>query len=227
MYQGRFAEVAFGATDSRGLRPMSGKRRGGGWRARQERDPYVQMARRDGWRSRAVYKLEQIDQKERFLRPGMTCIDLGSAPGGWSQFITERLKGNVRILALDVLPMDFLPSVDFIQGDFTEEAVMEQVLAALGSDRASLVLSDMAPNISGNKAVDQPRSMYLAELALDLAQRTLARKGDFLCKLFQGEGTDAFIAGARSQFERVKVVKPKASRAGSSEVYLVARNYRL
>ena len=206
---------------------MSARRRGGSWRQRQEKDPYVQMARRDGWRSRAVYKLEQIDQKEKLLRPGMTCIDLGSAPGGWSQYITERLKGRVRVIALDLLPMDFLPTVEFIQGDFTEEPVLEQVTGALEGAHADLVLSDMAPNISGTKAVDQPRSMYLAELAMDLATRTLGRRGDFLCKLFQGEGTDAYIADARTRFERVKVLKPKASRAGSSEVYLVARNYRL
>ena len=207
---------------------VSAKRRAGGsWRQRQERDPYVQMARRDGWRSRAVYKLEQIDQKEKLLRPGMTCIDLGAAPGGWSQYITERLKGKVRVVALDLLPMDFLPSVEFLQGDFTEDEMLERVTTALGDDRVDLVLSDMAPNISGTKAVDQPRSMYLAELAMDLATRTLGRKGDFLCKLFQGEGTDAYIADARHRFDRVKVLKPKASRAGSSEVYLVARNYRL
>lgn len=206
---------------------MSGRRGGGSWRERQERDPYVQMARRDGWRSRAVYKLEQIDQKEKLLRPEMTCIDLGAAPGGWSQYVTERLKGKVRIIALDRLAMDFLPSVEFIQGDFTEESVVSELLELIGDDRVRLVLSDMAPNITGTKAVDQPRSMYLAELAIDLAERTLARKGDFLCKLFQGEGTDAFIRDTRPKFERVKVVKPKASRAGSSEVYLVARNYRL
>jgi 23S rRNA (uridine2552-2'-O)-methyltransferase len=197
------------------------------WRKRQEKDPYVQMARRDGWRSRAVYKLEQIADKEAFLRPDMTCIDLGAAPGGWSQYVTERLKGRARIIALDVLPMDNLPSVEFIQGDFTDEAVFEQLLDLLGGRKADLVMSDMAPNITGTKAVDQPRSMYLAELALDLAGKTLGRKGSFVCKLFQGEGTDAFIADARRAFERVKAMKPRASRAGSSEIYLVARNYQL
>ncbi len=187
----------------------------------------MQRARRDGWRSRAVFKLEQIDQKERLLRPGMICIDLGSAPGSWSQYVHERLKGKVRIIALDLLAMDSLPSVEFIQGDFTEDTALERVSELLGGDRADLVMSDMAPNISGTKAVDQPRSMYLAELALDLALKTLKRRGDFLCKLFQGAGADAFIAEARRHFERVKVVKPKASRARSSEVYVVARNYRL
>lgn len=187
----------------------------------------MKMARRDGWRSRAVYKLEQIDQKDKLLRPDMVCIDLGAAPGSWSQYVTERLSGRVRLIAVDLLPMDTLPSVEFVQGDFTEDEALEAILDTLGEDRADLVMSDMAPNISGTKAVDQPKSMYLAELALELAGRVLKRKGDFLCKLFQGEGTDAFIAQTRQRFERVKVIKPKASRAGSSEVYLVARNYRL
>ena len=207
---------------------MSGPRRSGGsWRDRQERDPYVQKARRDGWRSRAVYKLQQIDEKERFLRPDMICIDLGAAPGSWSQFVTHKLKGRVRIIALDLLPMDALPAVEFIQGDFREEQILDELDGLLGSDKADLVMSDMAPNISGNKAVDQPRSMYLAELALDLATRVLKPRGNFVCKLFQGEGSDAFIVAARGQFERVRVMKPKASRGSSSEVYLVARNYRL
>lgn len=197
------------------------------WRQRQERDPYVQMARRDGWRSRAVYKLEQIDQKEHILRPDMTCVDLGAAPGSWSQYVTARLKGRVRLVALDMLAMDALPSVDFIQGDFTEDAVFEQLLEYLGDIKANLVMSDMAPNISGTKAIDQPKSMHLAELALDLARQVLQPKGSFVCKVFQGQGTDAFIADARRSFGRARVFKPKASRAGSSEVYLVARNYQL
>lgn len=187
----------------------------------------MQMARRDGWRSRAVYKLEQIVQKEPLLRAGMTCVDLGAAPGGWSQYVAARLKGQVRLLALDLLPMDALPGVDFIQGDFTEDRVMQAVLEYLGEDRADLVMSDLAPNISGNKVIDQPKSMYLAELALDLAQRVLGRKGGFVCKMFNGQGTDAFVAAAKRSFERVRVMKPKASRPGSSEVYLVARNYQL
>jgi 23S rRNA (uridine2552-2'-O)-methyltransferase len=197
------------------------------WKQRQERDPYVQMARRDGWRSRAVYKLEQIDQKEHILRPDMITIDLGAAPGGWCQYVGERLKGSVRLLALDLLEMDTLPSVEFIQGDFTEDAVFGRLLESLGDSKADLVMSDMAPNISGTKAIDQPKSMHLAELALDLARQVLRRKGSFICKLFQGQGTDVFIADVRKDFERVRVMKPDASRAGSSEVYLVARNYQL
>ena len=202
------------------------RRSGGSWRQRQEKDPYVQMARRDGWRSRAIYKLEQIADKERFLRPDMVCVDLGAAPGSWSQYVTNRLQGKVRLVALDLLSMDILPSVEFIQGDFTEESVLEQVLQTLGDSRADLVMSDMAPNITGTKVVDQPRSMYLAELALDFAVKTLKSKGSFVCKVFQGTGADEFIIAARQHFEKVKVVKPKASRAGSREVYLVGRNFQ-
>jgi len=197
------------------------------WKQRQARDPYVQMARRDGWRSRAVYKLEQIDQKEHLLRPDMIAIDLGAAPGSWCQYVGQHLKGRVRLIALDLLQMDTLPSVEFIQGDFTEDAVFDCLLESLGDSKADLVMSDMAPNISGTKAIDQPKSMYLAELAVDLARRVLRRKGSFVCKLFQGQGTDLFITDVRKHFERVRVMKPDASRTGSSEVYLVARNYQL
>ena len=203
------------------------RRSGGSWRERQERDPYVQRARKEGWRSRAVFKLEQIDQKERLLKPGMVVVDLGSAPGGWSQYVSETLNGAVRLVAVDLLPMDTLPSVEFIQGDFTSDEVLTQLRDAVGDRRADLVISDMAPNISGNRAVDQPRSMYLAELALDLCGDLLRPGGNFVCKLFQGEGIDPFIREARAAFERVRVMKPKASRPGSREVYLVARNYRL
>ena len=203
------------------------RRSGGSWRDRQEKDHYVQMARRDGWRSRAVYKLEQIADKAPILKSNMICIDLGSAPGSWSQYVAERLKGKVRIIALDVLPMDSLPSVEFLQGDFTEDETLRRLGKMLADSRADLVMSDMAPNISGNKAVDQPRSMHLAELAFDFAIKTLRRQGNFVCKLFQGEGTDAYIADVRKAFGSVNVFKPKASRPASSEVYLLARYYQL
>jgi 23S rRNA (uridine2552-2'-O)-methyltransferase len=207
---------------------MSKPRKGGSsWRQRQKKDPYVQMARRDGWRSRAVYKLEQIAEKEPIIRPDMVCIDLGAAPGSWSQYVVQHLQERVRLIAIDMLPMQALPGVEFIQGDFTEDEVLQLLLAKLGNMPADLVMSDMAPNISGTKAVDQPKSMYLAELALDLAKKTLRRRGNFVCKLFQGQGADEYIAAARQSFETVKVMKPKASRPGSSEVYLVARNYQL
>jgi 23S rRNA (uridine2552-2'-O)-methyltransferase len=203
------------------------RRSGGSWRDRQERDPYVRQARRDGWRSRAVFKLEEIDQKERLLKPDMVCVDLGAAPGSWSQYVTRSLKGRARIIAVDLLTMDSLPDVEFINGDFQDDLVFEQLLDAAGAEGVDLVMSDMAPNISGLKAVDQPRSMGLAELALDLARRVLKPEGSFVCKLFQGEGFDAFVVDARRSFTRVRVMKPRASRAGSREVYLVARNYRL
>jgi 23S rRNA (uridine2552-2'-O)-methyltransferase len=203
------------------------RRSAGSWYERQERDPYVQRARKEGWRSRAVYKLEQIDQKERLLRPDMVCVDLGSAPGSWSQYVSKMLKGRARIIAIDLLEMDSLPDVEFIQGDFQDEAAYGQLLELVGEASADLVMSDMAPNISGSKAVDQPRSMYLVELALDTARRLLKPKGNFVCKVFQGEGFDALVVDARRSFKRVRVMKPKASRPGSREVYLVARNYRL
>jgi len=197
------------------------------WLDRQERDPYVLKARRDGWRSRAVYKLEQIDDKERFLRPDMVCVDVGSAPGSWSQYVSKKLKGRARILAVDILPMDSLPDVEFIQGDFQDEAVFEQLLQSIGAAGADLVMSDIAPNSTGTRVVDQPRAMYLVELALDLARRILKPGGSFVCKVFQGEGIDEFVIDARRSFKRVKVIKPKASRASSREVYLVARNFQL
>ena len=203
------------------------RRTSGSWRDRQERDPYVQKARREGWRSRAVYKLQQIDKKERLLRPDMVCVDIGAAPGSWSQYVTQQLKGRARIIAVDLLPMDSLPDVEFIQGDFQDDEVLQAMVQAIGEDGADLVISDIAPNISGNRAVDQPRSMNLAELALDLVRQVLKPGGAFICKVFQGEGFDAFVRDARRSFERVRVMKPQASRAGSREVYLVARNYRL
>ena len=203
------------------------RRSSGSWRERQEKDPFVKQARLEGWRSRAVYKLKEIVEKERLLTPDMVCIDLGAAPGGWSQYVTETLKGRARIVAIDILPMDSLPDVEFIQGDFRDDEVLEAITAATGDAGADLVISDMAPNITGTRVVDQPRSMYLAELALDLSRRALKRGGSFVCKVFQGEGFDAFVVDARRSFERVRVMKPKASRAGSREVYLVARNYQV
>jgi len=157
----------------------------------------------------------------------MLCVDLGAAPGSWSQYVTEKLKTRVRIVAVDLLAMDALPSVEFILGDFTDDAILAEMRDAIGAAKVDLVMSDMAPNISGNRAIDQPRSMYLAELALELCREILRPGGDFVCKLFQGEGIDEFIVATRGAFKRVKVMKPKASRPGSREVYLVARNYQL
>ena len=203
------------------------RRSSGSWRHRQERDPYVQLARREGWRSRAVFKLQEILDRQAILRPDMTVVDLGAAPGGWSQYVASKLDGRGKIVAVDLLPMEPLPGVEFIQGDFREDDVLEAVREALGDRPVDLVMSDMAPNISGNKAVDQPRSMYLAELSLALARELCGPGGMLVCKFFQGAGSDQFVADARRSFERIKTVKPKASRSGSSENYLVARNYQL
>ena len=203
------------------------RRSSGSWRERQERDPFVQRARKEGWRSRAVFKLEEIDRRERLLQPGMVCIDLGAAPGGWSQYVAQKLSGRARIIATDLLPIDALPDVDFVQGDFREDDVFAQLLEVVGESGADLVMSDMAPNITGTRVVDQPRSMYLAELALDMARRVLKPGGNFVCKVFQGEGFDEFVVDARNSFERVRVIKPEASRSASREVYLVARNFSL
>jgi 23S rRNA (uridine2552-2'-O)-methyltransferase len=195
------------------------------WLKEHFSDPFVQRAQSEGWRSRAVFKLEEIQQKERLLRPGIRCVDLGAAPGGWSQYAARILGRSGRIVATDLLPMDAIPGVEFVQGDFREESVLEAVLAALGSDKVDLVLSDMAPNMAGIDAVDQPRSMYLAELALEFADRVLAPGGDALVKLFQGAGFDDIVREARRRFGRVMTKKPKASRTRSPEIYLLARQF--
>lgn len=186
-------------------------------------DFYVKQAQKEGYRSRAVYKLLEIDAKDHLLRPGITVVDLGAAPGSWSQIASLRLKGKGRVIATDILPMDALADVEFIEGDFREEAVLKQLLESLGNDKADLVMSDMAPNISGVRAVDQPRAMYLDELALDLAKKVLSKNGIFLVKVFQGEGFDEYLRELRGYFKSVTVRKPKASRPRSREVYLLAR----
>jgi 23S rRNA (uridine2552-2'-O)-methyltransferase len=197
------------------------------WLAEHFDDPYVKRAQREGYRSRAVYKLLEIDDKDRLLSPGAVVVDLGAAPGGWSQIAASRVGAKGRVLASDILEIEPLPGVETVIGDFREAAVLQALLARLGEARADLVLSDMAPNMSGVEAVDQPRSMHLAELALELAGQVLRPGGDFLVKTFQGEGWDAYLKALRAGFGRVQVRKPKASRPRSREVYLVARNYRL
>jgi 23S rRNA (uridine2552-2'-O)-methyltransferase len=195
------------------------------WLAEHANDEYVKRAQREGWRSRAVFKLQEIQERERLLRPGIRCVDLGAAPGGWSQYAARVGGGGSRIVATDILAMDEIPGVDFVQGDFREAAVLEQVLARLGAAKVDLVLSDMAPNMAGIDAVDQPRSMYLAELALEFADRVLAPGGDLLVKLFQGEGFDRIIKETRVRYGRVVTKKPKASRTRSPEIYLLARQF--
>ncbi len=198
----------------------------GKWLKEHFDDPYVKRAQQEGWRSRAVYKLMEIDERDRLLRRGMTVVDLGAAPGSWSEWAAKQVQPGGRVIALDILPMDALPGVTVIQGDFHEEAVLNQLLEAIGETPVDLVMSDMAPNISGMKAVDQPRAMYLAELALDLAERVLRPGGDLLIKAFTGEGLDDFKQQLRRRFGKLQVRKPKASRPRSPEIYLLARDFR-
>lgn len=189
-------------------------------------DHYVKRAQQEGYRSRACFKLLEMQHKDRILRPGMTLVDLGAAPGGWSQVAAAIIGPTGRVVASDILPMEALADVEFIQGDFTEDQVFEELLRVLGEAPVDLVLSDMAPNMSGMKAVDQPRGMFLAELALDMAQKVLAPGGGLLVKVFQGEGFDQFLQALREQFGSVRSRKPEASRSRSREVYLLAREYR-
>lgn len=195
------------------------------WLQEHERDIYVKRAREEGYRSRAVFKLEEIQRIDRILRPGMTVVDLGAAPGGWSQLATKILRGKGRIVALDILPMDEIVGVEFILGDFTSDEVLKELERTLGGDRVDLVLSDMAPNMSGMADVDHDRSMYLVELALDFAKAQLAPGGDFLAKVFQGRSFQPFMLELRKVFKTVKVRKPPASRQRSPELYLLARDF--
>lgn len=197
------------------------------WLQEHAKDPYVRRARQEGWRSRAVFKLEQIQRAERFIRPGMLIIDLGAAPGGWSQFAARMLAGRGEVFALDILPMDAVPGVTFVQGDFREQGALDQLRAALAGRKADLVMSDMAPNLSGIDAVDQPRAMHLAELALEFADEILKPGGDLLLKLFQGSGFQELVREIRRRFATVKLRKPAASRARSAEVYLLARGRKM
>ena len=197
------------------------------WLAEHAADPYVKRAHEEGWRSRAAFKLEDIQRTDRILKPGMTVVDLGAAPGGWSQFAARTLGGQGRVIALDVLEMPALPGVEFIQADFTDDAVLERLNAALGGQKVDLVMSDMAPDMMGIADVDHDRSMGLVDLAVDFAAHSLRPGGDLLMKVFQGREFQALVARLRRDFESVKLRKPKASRARSAELYVLARGYRL
>jgi 23S rRNA (uridine2552-2'-O)-methyltransferase len=188
-------------------------------------DEFVKKAQQEGYRSRAVYKLKEIQEKDRILQPCMKVLDLGAAPGGWSQYTTQIVGRKGRVVASDILPLDPLPFVEFVLGDFREDVVLAEILALLGEDKADLVISDMAPNMSGVDAVDQPRAIYLCELALDMAMQVLKPKGAFLVKLFQGDGSEAFMRDVRRSFKTVKVRKPAASRPRSREVYVLAQDF--
>lgn len=189
-------------------------------------DHYVKEAKRLGLRSRAAFKLMEIQEKDRLIKPAMIVVDLGAAPGGWSQFAADIVGSRGRVIASDILAMDSLADVEFVQGDFTEEVVFNQLLDLVGEEKADLVISDMAPNMSGMQAVDQPRSMYLAELALDMAKEVLRPGGAIVFKVFQGEGFDQLLSEMRSDFAKVVTRKPASSRARSREVYLVAKSFK-
>jgi 23S rRNA (uridine2552-2'-O)-methyltransferase len=189
-------------------------------------DEYVKMAQAQGYRSRAVFKLKEIQDKDQLIKPGMNIIDLGAAPGGWSQFARQLMGKKNKLIALDILPMDMLEGVDFIQGDFREEAVLDQLHAVVEGAPVNLVMSDMAPNMSGSRGVDQPRAIYLGELALNTAKSVLTKDGCFLVKLFHGEGFEAFHNEVQRCFAKVAIRKPKASRPRSNEVYILAKGFK-
>lgn len=196
------------------------------WLNEHVNDPYVKRAQKDGLRSRASYKLMELNEKDKLIRPGMLLMDLGSAPGGWSQVAGRIVGEKGRVIASDILPMDPLDNVDFIQGDFTDDGVFQQILAKLDGRQPDLIISDIAPNISGVAAADQASSMYLVELVLDMVRQVLKPGGNFAAKVFQGEGSDEFLKDVRSSFEKVVIRKPEASRPRSREVYLVAKGFK-
>ena len=197
------------------------------WLKEHFSDPFVQRAQSEGWRSRAVFKLEEIDRRAHLLKPGQTCLDLGAAPGAWSQYARRRVGRNGRVIATDVLAMPELAGVEFVQGDIRGEEVLDELLRLLPGRQVDIVLSDMAPNLSGVDVIDQPRSVDLAQLALDMSARILKPGGGALIKVFQGAGLRELAQSARGRFARVRIVKPAASRSRSPEMYLLAMQFRL
>ncbi len=196
------------------------------WLRRHVNDPFVKQAQLDGYRSRSAYKLIELNEKDRLIKPGMRIMDLGSAPGGWSQVAGKLVGKKGRVLATDILPMDPVPNVDFIQGDFTDEAIVGKLLAWLDDGRFDLIISDIAPNLSGIDSADQAGSMYFLELALDIVRKTLKPGANFAAKMFQGSGSDEYVKELRKSFEKVLIRKPAASRAQSREVYIVAKGFK-
>lgn len=196
------------------------------WLRRHVNDPFVKQAQLDGYRSRSAYKLIELNEKDRLIKPGMRIMDLGSAPGGWSQVAGKLVGSKGRVLATDILPMDPLPNVDFIQGDFTDEKIVEQLLGWLGGGQFDLIISDIAPNITGIDSADQASSMYFLELALDTVRKTLKPGATFVAKMFQGAGSDEYLKDLRRSFEKVLIRKPAASRPKSREVYVVAKGFK-
>lgn len=196
------------------------------WLKEHFNDPYVKQSQEDGYRSRASYKLLELQKKDNLFKPGMTVVDLGAAPGGWCQVAAELVGASGLVIASDILPMDFLPDVRFVQGDFTDDAVFEQILSVLNNRPVDLVISDMAPNMSGMADIDQPRAMALVELAFDLAHQVLRPGGAFVAKVFQGEGADTLMRDMRKYYGRFVSRKPDASRARSREVYWVGTGFK-
>ena len=196
------------------------------WLQEHFKDVYVQEAHKQGLRSRASFKIEEIQERDRLFKPGYKVVDLGAAPGGWSQYATTCVGENGRVVACDILPMDPIYGVDFLQGDFREQSVLDELLRIVGDTEVDVVMSDMAPNMSGNLAVDQPRAMYLVELAFEMCNQILKKGGSFVVKVFNGEGTEAYLRMLRSAFKEVKVRKPDASRSRSREVYYVRLGFK-
>lgn len=196
------------------------------WLKEHVDDIWVQKAQQDGYRTRASYKLIELDDKDKLIRPGAVVVDLGSAPGGWSQVVAQRVGEKGLVIASDILEMDAIADVTFIQGDFTTEEVYDELVDVIDGRPVDLVISDMAPNMSGMSSIDQPGAMYLVELALDMARQVLKPNGSFVAKVFQGEGFDAYLADMKQSFSKVMIRKPKASRARSREVYIVAKGFR-
>ncbi|NOS73719.1 MAG: 23S rRNA (uridine(2552)-2'-O)-methyltransferase RlmE [Methyloglobulus sp.] len=205
---------------------MSRSKSSSRWMQEHFDDEYVKMAQVQGYRSRAVFKLKEIQEKDKFIKPGMNVVDLGAAPGGWSQFARPLLGKKSKLIALDILPMESIEGVTFIQGDFRENAVLDELTTVLDSAPVDIVLSDMAPNMSGSKGIDQPNAIYLAELALDTAKAVLVKRGSFLVKVFQGEGFEAYHRDVQQHFDKVVIRKPKASRPRSNEVYILALGFK-
>lgn len=209
---------------------MARSKSSGNWLKEHFDDEYVKLSQKEGYRSRAIYKLKEIQQKDNLIRQNMQVVDLGAAPGGWSQYATELVGEGGRVVASDILPIDPLPFVEFIQGDFTEESVLNEILDVLYKDeknyKADVVISDMAPNITGVEAIDQPKSIYLCELSLDMARQILKPGGSYAVKVFQGDGSDAFLKDIRSSFKQVKIRKPAASRPRSREVFMVGLGFQ-
>lgn len=205
---------------------MARSKSSGSWLRRHVTDPYVQLAQKEGYRSRSAYKLIELNEKDRLLRPGMWVMDLGSAPGGWSQVAARAVGGKGRVLATDILAMDPISKVDFIQGDFTSDEVVEKIMAWLGDEKFDVIVSDIAPNLSGIDVADQARSIYFLELALDTVRLALKPGASFIAKMFQGQGSDEYIKELRKSFQKVSIRKPKASRPESREVYIVAKDYK-